>query len=339
MAYRLVYSSFWEDPTTMDEMTSEDRYFYLYLLTNPAVTSIGIYFVTRNKMAFELGQSVENVDCLIERFEKCYKLIKYSPETREIAIKNWGKYNLNRGGKPMMDCWASELSKVKNKSLIEYVLRNIVNETIRKLYQSFIDTDTTRTGEVAPQVDNTNTCTNTCTNTDTSTYTKTGTSIDTYTLTGKSADTSTSINTSADEDTTVNTDIDLNTVTKITANPPIDDLQNKAITILQEYEKLTGRVAVLNLAAIKLAVRDYGEDRVRMAINKALVKGKLKMNYVNGILRTWAKEGYPEGGEQRGDRSSFKNTADGKAKYGDFKPKEPRSLDSGECRALQEELL
>jgi hypothetical protein len=132
-------------------------------------------------MAFELGHSVESVNCLINRFEKDYKLIKYNPQTKEIAIKNWGKYNLNRGGKPVMDCLTSELSKVKDKSLIEYVSKKVKSEAIRKLYETFIHSDTIREGGVLPKVDNTNTSTstNTSTYTDTSACTCTTSKVDT----------------------------------------------------------------------------------------------------------------------------------------------------------------
>ena len=289
MCYRLIYSEFWTDPTTADEMTPEDRYFYFYLLTNPSTTSCGIYTITKKRMAFELGYTIEAVNCLMERFLNNHKLIRYNPETKELALKNWGKYNLNRGGKPVMDCLSSELSKVKDKALVDYVARSINNDAILELYRSFQGTSSMSPRVVPPQGDNTNT--DTSTNTSTNTYTEN------------------------------------------------EEIHKLSISILQEYEKLTGCIGALNLHAVKIAVAQHGYDNVKNAINKALVKGKLNMSYVNGILRTWAREGYPKGGEQSGDRSSFKNTADGKDKYGDFKPKEPRCLDSGEYRDLQEELL
>lgn len=139
--FRTVQTTFWTDPKNMEEMTPEDRYFYLYILTNPNSTQSGIYVLTKKQMAFEMGYSPESVDSLITRFQDHHKLIKYNPETREIAIKNWGKYNLNRGGKPMEDCITKELSEVKDKSLLSYVVENIENESIKKLYYNFIESD------------------------------------------------------------------------------------------------------------------------------------------------------------------------------------------------------
>lgn len=169
MAYRLVYSEFWKDPKVLEEMTPEDRYFYLYVLTNPCTTSCGIYQITRKQMAFELGYSRESIDSLMNRFEEHHKLIKYNTETRELAVKNWGRYNLNKGGKPVIDCLTKELSQVKDVSLISYLKETIRSKTILELYERFDGTLTNRERNVPRQGDNTNTNTNTSTNTSTDT--------------------------------------------------------------------------------------------------------------------------------------------------------------------------
>ena len=81
MAFRLVYTDFWEDPKVMEEMTPEDRYFYLYLLTNPHTNMIGIYQILKKQMAFELGYSPESINSLLDRFINHHKLINYDAET------------------------------------------------------------------------------------------------------------------------------------------------------------------------------------------------------------------------------------------------------------------
>ncbi|MFF2445513.1 hypothetical protein ACFVSW_00315 [Neobacillus sp. NPDC058068] len=135
--FRMVCTDFWKNPMVSEEMTPEDRYFYLYLLTNPHTTQTGIYKITKKQMAFDLGYSIESVHSLMERFIKHHKLIRYNPETRELAMKNWGKYNLYRGGKQMMDCIFSELKDVEDLSLIQYVSESIQKQEIRSLFESF----------------------------------------------------------------------------------------------------------------------------------------------------------------------------------------------------------
>jgi DnaD/phage-associated family protein len=137
--YRIVRTDFWKNPVVSEEMTPEDKYFYLYLLTNPNTTQIGIYRITKKQMAFDLGYSIESVQFLMERFIEHHKLIRYNPETRELAIKNWGKDNLCKGGKPVMDCIFSELKEVEDTSLISYVLESIQKQEIRSLYESFCE--------------------------------------------------------------------------------------------------------------------------------------------------------------------------------------------------------
>jgi DnaD/phage-associated family protein len=135
--YRMVRTDFWSDPNILEEMTPEDKYFYIYLLTNQHTTQIGIYKITKKQMAFDLGYSLESVQELMDRFINHHGVIRYNPETRELAIKTWGKENLLKTGKPMMDCIFSELKNVQDCSLIQYVSNGIQKQDIRSLYESF----------------------------------------------------------------------------------------------------------------------------------------------------------------------------------------------------------
>ena len=125
--------------TFRKEFTPEDKFFCLYLLTNPQTTQIGIYKITKKQMAFDLGYSIESVHSLMERFINHHKLIRYNPETRELAIKNWGKDNLHKGGKPVMDCIFSELKDVEDLSLIQYVSEPILKEEIVDFINPFVN--------------------------------------------------------------------------------------------------------------------------------------------------------------------------------------------------------
>lgn len=135
--YRMVHTEFWMSPVVSEEMTPEDRYFFLYLLTNPHTKQTGIYRITKKQIAFDMGYSIESVNALMIRFIQHHKLIRYNPETRELAIKNWGKENLLRGGKPVIDCILAELENVEDISLIQFVGENITKLEFRSLYESF----------------------------------------------------------------------------------------------------------------------------------------------------------------------------------------------------------
>ena len=136
--YRHVHVEFWKDPKVLEELTPEDKLFFIYLLTNPNTTQIGVYKITKKQIAFELGFSIESVNALMDRFINNYGLIKYNNDTREICLKNWGKYNLNKLGKPMLDCVRSELKNVDDKSLLEFIKPSISNDEIVSLFDEAI---------------------------------------------------------------------------------------------------------------------------------------------------------------------------------------------------------
>ena len=139
--FRKVHTEFWKDTRVIEELTPEDKLFFLYILTNSNTSQIGVYKITKKQIAFEIGYSQESVASLMQRFEKEHRLIRYNEKTREIAIKNWGKYNLNRGGKPVIDCIKKELKEVKDKSLLSYISRFIEREEIRELFLQTINDD------------------------------------------------------------------------------------------------------------------------------------------------------------------------------------------------------
>lgn len=131
---RIVSTSFWSD-SKVDTFSPEDKYFMLYLLTNPHTTQLGIYEFSMKHAAFEMGYSVETVQALLSRFQDRYKIIRYCQDTGEIAIKNYLKHSIIKGGKPVLDCLKKELSQVKNKELVNFVFlanQNSENATVRE---------------------------------------------------------------------------------------------------------------------------------------------------------------------------------------------------------------
>lgn len=132
----MVCTDFWSDSEGV-MMTPQDKYFYLYLLSNSMTNHIGVYKITRRQMAFDLGYTIETVHLLIERFIQHHKLIRYNPESREIGIKNWGNHNPYDNYKHVLDCMYYELKGVCDPSLISYVTQSIKGQEIRGLYESF----------------------------------------------------------------------------------------------------------------------------------------------------------------------------------------------------------
>lgn len=138
---RIVSTDFWTD-TKVDDFSPEDKYFMLYLMTNPFTTQLGIYELSVRQAAFQLGYSQEAVMVLLDRFQNKYGLILYSKETSEVAIKNYLRHSIVKGGKPVEDCLRKEMQAVKDKRLIYKVFKHIsgyehLNSTVLNIISSF----------------------------------------------------------------------------------------------------------------------------------------------------------------------------------------------------------
>ena len=138
---RIVDTSFWTDGK-VDDFSPEDKYFMLYLLTNPFSTQLGIYEISIKQVAFQMGYSMDAVKVLIDRFENKYGMILFSPATNEIAIKNFLRHSIIKGGAPVRDCLIKEIKKVKNRDLIARVFSHIkdsesLNETVKNIIAEY----------------------------------------------------------------------------------------------------------------------------------------------------------------------------------------------------------
>ena len=139
---RPVDTAFWTDGK-VDEFSPEDKYFMLYLLTNPFTKQLGIYEISIKQAAFQMGYSMDAFNVLLERFENKYKMILFSKETSEVAILNFLRHSVMTGGKPVEDCIRKEMEFVKNKSLIDAVFSHIqdkkLNDTVRKIVDEYMN--------------------------------------------------------------------------------------------------------------------------------------------------------------------------------------------------------
>jgi len=114
--YRHIHIDFWQDGFVLD-LTPEEKYFYLYLMTNSKTSQCGIYELPKRIIETETGYNRETVEKLLMRFEE-YKKIFYDKETNEIFIKNWIKYN--KGTSPKVKkCIEKELKEIKNKHFVK----------------------------------------------------------------------------------------------------------------------------------------------------------------------------------------------------------------------------
>lgn len=94
--YRNVQLSFWTDNKVEDDFSPEDKYFYLYLLTNPQTNLCGCYELSWSQSTRQTGYNKDTIIRLLDRFENVYKMVKFNSETKEVLILNWYRYNWSK---------------------------------------------------------------------------------------------------------------------------------------------------------------------------------------------------------------------------------------------------
>ena len=117
--YRAIQTDFWEDGFVLD-LTPEEKYFYLYILSNPRTTQCGCHELPYKVIEMQTGYNRETVEKLLQRFVD-YGKIEYSPDTKEILIKNWHKFNFTKSPK-VMNCILKEISEIKNQDFKNYMI-------------------------------------------------------------------------------------------------------------------------------------------------------------------------------------------------------------------------
>ena len=279
MPFRLVYTEFWQDPKVMEEMTPEDKYFYLYLLTNPNTNMIGVYRIVKKQMAFDLGYSIESVNRLMERFINFHKLIKYNNETKEICIIHYGKYNLNRGGKPMLDCIKKDLSNVKDINLVKDMLMNVKNVSIRAFIEEYLS------------------------NINDDTY------HDTSTISEREAD-----KTNNHKPITINQYPKSNIQTTTTTSSNSSYIAKGNLEVFKHFEKCGFIISPILMEQIAADIEVYSKEWLMDAAKEAMNRGKINnYKYVLGILQNWQSKGRNDTNVIGG--SSGKSYKPGEIKY------------------------
>ncbi len=125
------------------------------------------------------------------------------------------------------------------------------------------------------------------------------------------------------------------------SNKNLEDINTKCAELIKYAETIAGIPNVLNFGALRLAISMHGHKYVKMAIDVALKANKPNMTYIDGILKNWRREGYPEDKEVKKNvtRSYGKNSNPDKNEFAGFKPKKPRSLTAEERRKAEKTLI
>ncbi|WP_459502387.1 DnaD domain-containing protein [Bacillus sp. C1] len=125
--YRSVQVNFWQDEFVLD-LTPEERYFYMYLLTCSKTRQCGIYPLPLRLAEMKTGYNRETVEKLLKRFI-AYGKILYDAKTKELYVLNWLRYNPVTNTN-IEKCVLRELKTVKNKEFVHMFLQRCLEEEL-----------------------------------------------------------------------------------------------------------------------------------------------------------------------------------------------------------------
>lgn len=143
--YRNIQMSFWTDTKVIEDFEPDDKFLFLYFLTNPHTNLAGCYEIGLSQMLFETGYAKDKIKEIIERLEKTLKVIRYDYNTKELLIVNWYKHNWTASGKFRKPLWI-EIERIKNTDFREY-LTDLFNGIDTVLSEDGYGIDTVSEGE------------------------------------------------------------------------------------------------------------------------------------------------------------------------------------------------
>ena len=138
--YRNIQMTFWTDIKVSEYFTPEDKYFYLYLFTNPHTNLAGCYEISIRQASIETGYSKETIERLFKRFAEVHKVAFYSAETSEVLLVNWHKYNWTSSEK-FRKPLETQIKNIKNQNFMNYLTEIFTHQdTVSIPYTYPIDT-------------------------------------------------------------------------------------------------------------------------------------------------------------------------------------------------------
>lgn len=85
---RYVSTSFWDDEW-IQTLDPSEKLMYLYLMTNPLTTIAGVYKITKRRISFDTGFTLDTVGHILGKFEKACKVYNIG---EYIILPSWPKH-------------------------------------------------------------------------------------------------------------------------------------------------------------------------------------------------------------------------------------------------------
>lgn len=119
MAKRQLDTNIWIEPL-VDDFTAEEKYFWLWLLTNPHNSLCGVCKIGFASIGKEMGVCKDTILKLVDKFENEYKLIKVDKGTSEILVVKFKDYFWTTSG-DIRNSLEKQIKTIDSKEFIEYI--------------------------------------------------------------------------------------------------------------------------------------------------------------------------------------------------------------------------
>ncbi len=143
-------STFWEDQW-IAELDPTEKFFYIYLFTNPNSNMLGYFSLPKRRICYDTGLNIEIVESILEKFQNVHKKIIYDHEW--IFVKNTVKFQtLNnikvRKGivRMISEIQNTEIKMTIIRTFHEMHLTDFVNYICKQLDIKLSDIDSTCIG-------------------------------------------------------------------------------------------------------------------------------------------------------------------------------------------------
>ncbi|WP_139903765.1 hypothetical protein [Clostridium thermarum] len=139
-----IQEKFWQNEFVLG-LQPEERYFYMYLITNTMTNLCGIYKFSIKLAELETGLAPEVIETHLKTFESYGKLI-ISKTTKEIMIVNWFKHNF-KANKKTIGAINKELKDVKDKEFLKLLYEICIHRQypVEELFNGIMTADKIKT--------------------------------------------------------------------------------------------------------------------------------------------------------------------------------------------------
>jgi DnaD/phage-associated family protein len=261
--YRQIQISFWTDDFVLD-LTPEEKYFYMYLMTCSKSSQCGIYKLPMKVIEFETGYNVDSVDKLLKRFIT-YGKILYNYDTKEIMILNWIRYNFINS-RNTITCINKELLKIKSGEFIKkfYEICSINDYPIKVIFAGI---------EIEGQV---------------SAYTETS-----FQHIERGLEAASNMPWEEKEEikekAAAEEEIDKEREAALEIEEKLEDRKFKKV--IDAFSQNIHPVTPLEFERLKDWCKEMEPEAVILAINEAVDSSARSMRYINGVLNSWLQLG------------------------------------------------